>query len=139
MSKPITLQAEFTIGRSKIVLVMICVLHILSLLASWIVYFPITVKLMLSFLIILSCLYQYHTYQTGSLFLRYTSDHGWSFCLKNSEPFKEIKIQASSVVFRLLTILHISSEKTQKTLVIFNDAMSHDDYRRFMILLRTTD
>ncbi len=139
MSKQNDTFAEFTIRRSKKLLLVICVLHVLSLLAIWSIYWPITIKFLLSLLLIVSCLYQYHAYQTTRLFLRYTSNIGWRLYLKNSDRYIDIKIKTSSVVCRLLTVLHVTSEQPQKTFVIFNDAMSDDDYRRFIILLRTTE
>ena len=127
--------SHFTIGRSLRLRLAINGLHVLSILASWLNDLPIFLNLLLSAVVMASWFFQYKACEADSIYLRYTLNDGWAVSF-SADNYLAVKIKPTTVVARMLIVLHLHADNRSKTLVIFNDAMTAHDYRRLTVLLK---
>ena len=133
-----TNTTNFIIGQSRCGLILINCLHALAVLACWLNALPLTARLLLCIIISYSWYFQLKAHKAESTYLRYTSDSGWAIALQDRENYDSLTLKPSSVTGNLLTILHFDLEKGSKTLMIFKDAMTANDYRKLIVLLKIT-
>lgn len=126
---------NFTIGRSSRLRQAIDCLHVLSLSACWLSELPLTYRLMLSFLTAASWVFQRKACEADSIYLRYTATEGWAVSF-DGEGYLAVTIRPTTVVGRTLTVLHFSADSGNRALVIFNDAMTANDYRGLIVKLK---
>lgn len=124
-----------TVGRSRHLNQAIDGLHVLSLSACWLSDLPIVYALVLSMLVVVSWPVRRKACETGCIFLRYTVAEGWAVSFDGGH-YLPIIIKPTTVTGGMLTVLHFSIDKRARTLVIFKDAMSANDYRKLIVNLK---
>jgi hypothetical protein len=129
---------DFKLSVSRLKCQILLILHLATVLACWLNPISWVYSLIFSLILLYSWHYQYRSCSSEACNLRYTDNHGWCVCLANNATFIPVQMQKSSTVSPLLTILHFIIENQPKSYVIFNDAMSVDEYRRLSVLLRTS-
>lgn len=135
MPKTTEPASHFVIGRSRLMTLIIDSLHTLSISACWLNALLFIHSLMLSLLVTLSWIFHHKACKADSTYLRYTASHGWAISFEN-EDYLPIEIKPTTVTGRLLTVLHFKFEKRSNILVIFKDAMTANNYRRLIVLLK---
>jgi DNA topoisomerase VI subunit A len=82
-----------------------------------------------------------YVYQRGqaNIELRYTRTTGWQICL-DGQNFLNITILKTTVVSKLAIFLHFHGKinPRYKAIMIANDSLSANDYRRLMVKLKIT-
>lgn len=69
-------------------------------------------------------------------FVRHSHRRGWEIAFSD-QNFNSITIMPSTVISTVLIVLHFNTVIKQKQAVlIYNDAMPSDDYRRLMVELK---
>lgn len=69
--------------------------------------------------------------------IRYTESSGWEISSQNG--FEPIHILKSTFISTFIIILHAKSQNRDKlTILVLNDALCADDYRRLISQLKTT-
>lgn len=114
---------------------MIGFLHALSVLACWLNDLTILYSLALSLLAIASWYFQHKACEASCIYLRYTPTDGWTVSFDGNEYFV-VQIRPTTMVGRMLTVLHFSAKNSHSSLVIFKDAMTANDYRRLIVALK---
>ncbi|MGZ4959331.1 MAG: protein YgfX [Methylomonas sp.] len=126
---------NFTIGRSRRLRQAVDYLHALSVSACWLNDLPPVISLILSSLVVMSWFVQRKACKTGHIYLRYTVSEGWSICF-DGELYLVAEIKPTTVVGKMMTILHFSADNRSRTLLIVKDAMAANDYRRLIVNLK---
>ncbi len=68
--------------------------------------------------------------------IRYSSVVGWDIT-QNGDVFHLIEVLPSTVLTSYLLILHFKAHnKKIQTILIVKDALTHDNYRKLMVLLK---
>ncbi len=135
MPKPPEPSSYFTIARSRILVIAINCLHALAILACWLNGLPVHVRLMLSVFVAISWFFQFKACKSSNKCLRYSATDGWAICL-DDENYFEVKIKPTTVIGRILAVVHFQTNAQCNTLLILNDAMTANDYRRLVVLLK---
>jgi hypothetical protein len=136
VTKKPELSSFFTIGQSRWLKATIGFLHALSVLACWLNDLTILYSLALSLLVIVSWHFQHNkACKASCIYLRYTPTGGWTVSLDGNEYFV-VQIRPTTMVGRMLTVLHFSAKNSHSTFVIFKDAMTANDYRRLIVALK---
>jgi hypothetical protein len=129
----------FKIGSSRRCLQVGCALHGMAVLACWLANIPVAVKWVMS--LVIPALGWVYVYQRGqaNIELRYTRTTGWQICL-DGKDFWDITILKSTVVSNLAIFLHYRGKINPrfKAIMIANDSLSANDYRRLMVKLKIT-
>ena len=128
--------AGFSIAYSPKLLMTLNCLHILALAAAWLNALPLYLKLLVSVLLLISWRWQYIRQRAAPILLSYRAE-GWFLSLQADDD-QAITLKPSSVISRMLTVLHYNrkAEKRLRTLLIVNDALPADAYRRLTVLLK---
>ncbi|AMK79057.1 MULTISPECIES: protein YgfX [Methylomonas] len=130
---------SFTIGRSRVLIIIVSAIYVLTLLACWLNALPMPYKWMLTMLVLLSWKSNVTSGEINVVYLRYTPNHGWSL-LSDSDHYQPIDIQASTVVTRFLIALHwVQNKGRRQSMIIPKDAMSSNDYRKLSVCLIISD
>lgn len=125
----------FTISPSGLLLNMLGFFHAAAIAACWLNDLPEIFRLLLSLPVGASWYFQYQAHQGDSAYLRYTPELGWSVSF-DGHVYSPVSIQPGTVVEKFLTVLHFKAENRSQTLVILNDAMPANDYRRLIVQLK---
>ena len=130
---------NFKIASSRRCLQVGWVLHGLAVLACWLADIPVAVKWMGSLVIPLLGWVYVHQLRQAIIELRYTGATGWQICL-DGEDFWDITILNSTVISNLAIFLHYHGNINPqfKAIMIANDSLSANDYRRLMVKLKIT-
>ena len=136
MQKNTVTTTNFSIGHSRDLLTLINGLHILSILACWLSALPLPLRILLSLLLAFSWHFQHKACSADCTYLRYTSNAGWAVAFHDHMSYDSLILKPSTVAGGMLTILHFEVKNCNKTLLIFKDAMSANDYRRLIVLLK---
>jgi len=129
--------AHFTIGPSAWLIKLIAGLHTISLLACWLNALPIVIKLLLSVMAAASWYFQHQSFKDASYCVHYTPTAGWTLSFVENANLT-LNIQTGTVSNTLLTVLHYEAQGKCSTLLIFKDAIIENDYRRLIVLLKTS-
>jgi len=128
----------FTLNKSRRLIHILRVLHILAALASVLNALPILFKL-ITFLAVVVSFKQYssrYDKHFQRFFIRYSEETGWQLSQNNS-VFQRIEILPTSVVSQYVIVLHFHlQDKKQLSRVIFYDALSTQDYRALVVALK---
>lgn len=116
---------------------LLVIMHLLALASSIANALPIIVKLALVIGIGLH-LYFVLTHLKND---RYTIEHseasGW--VISDSNDFRPIQILNSTVITLFAIFLHFNKNAHRQSVLIVNDALNEDDYRRLIVRLKTAD
>lgn len=137
MSQKMESVLDFTIGDSRYLRLAVDGLHVLAVVACWFNALPFSWRLMLSLSAVASWFFQRQAYGDWvGILLRYSAAEGWVVSF-DGEAYFAVTMQPSSVVSGWLIVLHFKIDRQRvRSLVIFKDAMSANDYRRLIVGLK---
>lgn len=111
--------------------------HVLALIASLANALPLAVKLGLFAGICLNLRVAVRHVNHSRQTIKYTDTSGWEILEYND--FEPALILTSTVITVHAIFLHVARQNGgKKTIIVLNDALSEDDYRSFIVKLRTT-
>ena len=110
-------------------------MHLLALAASVSNALPIVVKLALLTVICLHLWFIIKRFQCEVRKIRHTEALGWE--LSNGNDFEAIEILNSTVISIFAIFLHFNKNTLKQSVLIVNDALSEDDFRCFIVRLKT--
>ncbi len=111
------------------------VMHVLALGSSIANALPIMAKLALLAGIGLHLWFTLNRLKNEQLTIKHTEALGWE--ISDSNDFKPIQILNSTVITTFAIFLHFTDDAHKRSLLILNDALSEDDYRRLIVRLKT--
>jgi hypothetical protein len=127
---------QFLVGPSHLRQQLLITTHGLAVLACWLNGLAVVYKFGLSVIVLGSWLVNAKPSKAEPIYLRYTPRQGWWLC-SDGENYQPIQIKPSSVISRMLTILHYTDMGDGGgTVLIFKDAMDTNDYRRLIVSLK---
>lgn len=120
---------------SKRLIQLLVVIHALAIGASIANALPIAVKLILLSGIAIHSYRINQRIKTEQYSIRHSDALGWE--IRNNNEFKPVQILGSTVITTFAIFLHISTDGRKQSLLIVNDALCADDYRRLIVRLKT--
>lgn len=137
VSKNLQASVSFVISRSPKLLWAIHLLHGLAILACWLNALETIGQIMLSAVLLAFWGWQYKQLRNRrAIQLRYSPSDGWAISTAGQE-YQAITFKPTSVINKLLIVLHYTDiNRHFKTLLIVNDSMPDQDYRRLLVLLK---
>ncbi|WP_432740375.1 protein YgfX [Methylobacter sp. G7] len=114
---------------------LLVVMHTLALASSIANALPVAVKLALSTGI---CIHFWGTVKRltkKSYNIKHTEKFGWE--ISDGNDFESIQILNSTVITVFAIFLHFNKNAQKQSLLILNDALTEDDYRRLIVRLKT--
>lgn len=139
MSKKSAILQQFQINKSPLLIKLLVIIHSLAGFASLANGLILTYKLIALLTVGYSLFFylrRYH-FQFQTSRLRHNENSDWSIAMTKNGDFQDLEILPSSVVTSWLIVLHFRLENCkQHSLVIFNDALNNQDYRRLMVALK---
>ncbi len=118
--------------RLKQLLVLI---HLLALGSSIANALPIMVKLILVIFICLNFWFMTKQTHAKDYKIKHTEGSGWE--LDEGKNFEAIDIGKSTVLTTFAIFLHFKQKNKKQSLLILNDMLTEDDYRRLIVRLKT--
>ena len=112
---------------------LVIVIHLIALGASAVNALPLVVKLAIAILISVNFKINFPRLKIEQRKIRYTEKLGWE--ISEGGDFEAIEILKSTVVTTFFIFLQMQGKPT---ILIANDALSEDDYRRLIVKLKTT-
>lgn len=117
---------------------LIIFMHVLALGACIANSLPIAVKLGFSTAICMHLWFTVKHLKSEYHRIKHTEALGWEVSF-DSNDFESVRILDSTVITIFAIFLHIKNQDTAKrTLLVLNDALSKDDYRRLIVKLKTS-
>lgn len=112
-------------------------IHVLALAASVLNSLPVWVKCVLLIAISSHFYWQFKRLKNQPYSIKHTEALGWE--LSAGGDFETVQVLPSTVTSIFAIFLHLkTANKSRYNLVIFSDALAEDDYRRLIVLLKTT-
>jgi toxin CptA len=96
---------------------------------------PITVKLLLLTGICIHFFFMIKRLESEQYKIKHTEALGWE--IAGSNDFKSIQVLNSTVITVFAIFLHFTDNTHKQSVLIVNDALSEDDYRRLIVRLKT--
>lgn len=132
-------QCNFEINASKILLILLGILHLLALIAALCNTLPVSVQVLLSGLIFVHFGMQWRRYgiKVNPVLLTYNAAAGWGLVINDSPA--PIKILPSTIITPFLIIIYyqkLPSCSSTESLVCFKDALLQSSYRRLFVQLK---
>ena len=135
MSKNLEESMSFTIRHSRLLRLIVSIVHALMLIACWLNALPAPYKCLLTILVLLNWRSKLVSGELNTVYLRYTPHQGWTL-LGDGDHYLPIEIQASTVVTEFLIALNWAQNNGRRqSMIILKDAMSNDDYRKLLVWL----
>ncbi len=110
-------------------------MHVLALGASTICVLPMTVKLALLTAICLHFQFIVERLKTALYKIKHSEALGWE--VADGNDFESVQILNSTVITLFAIFLHFTKNAHKRSVLIVNDALSEDDYRRLIVRLKT--
>jgi len=110
-------------------------MHALALGSSIANTLPMTVKLALLTGICMHLRFVISRLKNEQYKIKHTEALGWE--VSNGNDFKSIQILNSTVVTLYAIFLHFNKNAHKQSVLIVNDALSEDNYRRLIVRLKT--
>lgn len=110
-------------------------MHALALGSSIANALPIAVKLTLLTGICLHLRFMIKRLKGGPYKIKHTEALGWE--VSDGNDFKSIQVLNSTVITIFAIFLHFTDNARKQSVLIVNDALSEDDYRRLIVRLKT--
>ncbi len=114
---------------------LLIVMHALALGSSIANTLPMTVKLALLTGICMHLRFVISRLKNEQYKIKHTEALGWE--VSNGNDFKSIQILNSTVVTLYAIFLHFNKNAHKQSVLIVNDALSEDNYRRLIVRLKT--
>jgi hypothetical protein len=109
----------------------------LSFCATLINSLAVEIKVAMTLLICINCWFVIKKYSQQRFQISYSEASGWQY--SNNEDFFAIEILRATVLTIFIVILHIQRQNKHKlSILIVNEAVDEDEYRRFLVKLKTT-
>jgi hypothetical protein len=126
---------RLTINESKRLTQLIACLHALTLAASLMNSLAISLKVVL--LLAIGCHYYFYNKRRAKPYSLEYTETGWQ--LLDHDEVLTLQILPSTVISTIAIFLHFKPDNQAKnTRVIFCDALADDDYRKLIVMLKTT-
>lgn len=93
------------------------------------------VKLILVIFICLDFLFMSKQNHAKDYKIKHTEGSGWE--LNEGKDFETIDIEKSTVLTTFAIFLHFKKKTKKQSLLILNDMLTEDDYRRLIVRLKT--
>jgi len=113
------------------------IMHVLALASSIANALPITVKLALSTGTCIHLWFMIKRLKNERHKIKQSEALGWE--VSSGNDFKSVQILNSTVITIFAIFLHFTDNARKQSVLIVNDALSEDDYRRLIVRLKTTD
>ncbi len=110
-------------------------MHVLALGASIVNTLPIAIKLALLTGIFLHFRFMLKRYKNPSYKIKHSEALGWE--VSDGNDFESVQILNSTVITLFAIFLHFTKNTHKRSMLIVNDALSEDDYRRLIVRLKT--
>jgi toxin CptA len=121
--------------QSKKLKRLLVVMHLLALGSSIANTLPITVKLILLIGICIHLWFNLKRVKKQHYKIKHTEGSGWE--LADGNDFETIEIIDSTVITTFAIFLHFNKNAKKQSLLIPNDTLTEDDYRRLIVRLKT--
>ncbi|MEQ1740263.1 MAG: protein YgfX [Methyloglobulus sp.] len=108
-------------------------IHLLALCASFANALPFVLKLVVAAFVGLNFKMTFHKVTNEKRTIKHSENLGWQ--LSNGGDFEPVEILTSTVITTVIIFLQIQDKPS---IIIANDALSEDDYRRFIVKLKIT-
>lgn len=126
----------FTIGRSRIMTLVLVGLHVLAWIACWLNALAMPIQIGLSLLVLVSLFVQLWRYNVVlPIHLIHTEQSGWAI-LSAKDEYLPVAIKGVSVLTTWVLVLTWAVGRRHRSFVIFHDALPASDYRRLFVTLR---
>jgi len=116
---------------------LLVIIHVLALAASIANALPIAVKLALSIGIFIHLRFMIKRLKSERHEIKQSEALGWE--ISSGNDFKSVQILNSTVITIFAIFLHFTDHARKQSVLIVNDALTEDDYRRLIVRLKTTD
>ncbi len=120
-------------------------LHLLAVSSCWLADLPVNMQWVSTGAILGFWGLHEYRHKAMAIYLKYATGSGWQVSW-DGDDFQAIMILDTSVITRWAIFLHYANEyppqlkgykgQVRKSLLILNDALSADDYRRLMVKLK---
>ncbi|MCK9397276.1 MAG: hypothetical protein M0Q44_17025 [Methylobacter sp.] len=114
---------------------LLAVMHVLALGSSIANALPVAVKLALSAGIFMHLRFIIRRLKNEPYKIKHTEALGWE--VSDGNGFEQVQILDSTVITIFAIFLHFNNNAHKQSLLIMNDALSKDDYRRLIVRLKT--
>jgi len=120
---------------------LLAVMHVLAMGSSIASALPVTVKLALFTGICLHLWFVIKRLKNQQCKIKQSDALGWALLSEgsNGNDFEPIQILNSTVITVFAIFLHFNKNAHKQAVLIVNDALSEDDYRRLIVRLKTAD
>lgn len=136
MIQNLPLSQCFVIKPSQLHEKLLKVLHVLAILACAVSTMGAIFKMALIGSILVLRMTANRGRQSGIYQLRFTEFSGWEMAFEHND-YNRVTISESTVVTAFVIFLHCNMQnQTSKTLLIANDSLSKNDFRRLIVRLR---
>lgn len=125
----------FELKPSKRLKRLLIVIHALALGSSIANALPITIKLALLTGICMHLRFTTKHLTSEQYKIKHTEALGWE--ISDGNDFEPIQILNSTVITVFAIFLHFTNNAHKQSVLIVNDALSEDDYRRLIVRLKT--
>jgi toxin CptA len=112
-------------------------MHLLALASSIANALPVIVKLALVIGIGLHLYFVLTRQKSDQHTIKHSETSGWEIASDND--FKPIQILNSTVITLFAIFLHFNKNAHKQSVLIVNDALNEDDYRRLIVRLKTAN
>jgi len=110
-------------------------MHVLALGSSIANALPLAIRLSLSAGICLHLWFSMKRLTRKTYSIKHTEAFGWE--IADGNDFESIQILNSTVITTFAIFLHFNKNTHKQSLLILNDALTEDDYRRLIVRLKT--
>jgi xanthine/uracil/vitamin C permease (AzgA family) len=114
---------------------LLVIMHLLALASSIANALPVIVKLALVIGIGLHLYFVLTRLKNDQYAIKHSETSGWEIASDND--FKPIQILNSTVITLFAIFLHFNKNAHKQSVLIVNDALNEDDYRRLIVRLKT--
>lgn len=115
---------------------LLVVMHLLALASSIANALPIPVKLALLTGILIHFSFNIKHLKRKHYKIKQSDAFGWE--ISDGNDFKPVQIMNSTVITLFAIFLHFNNDADKQAVLIVNDALAEDDYRRLIVRLKTT-
>ncbi|MGZ8236817.1 MAG: protein YgfX [Methylobacter sp.] len=116
---------------------LLVIMHLLALASSIANALPVIVKLAMVIGIGLHLYFVLTRLKSDQYVIKHSETSGWEIASDND--FKPIQILNSTVITLFAIFLHFNKNAHKQSVLIVNDALSEDDYRRLIVRLKTAN
>lgn len=139
MYKNIEQSVDFSLGVSRRRRWCVSFSHLSALAGCWFNALPLGYRSVLIVLVCLSWVAAVLAENRSAIVLRYSQQRGWSV-QQGRGDFQSIRLRHTSVVSRMLVVLHwLGENDIRGALVVFPDMLQPDQFRRLLVCLKITE